>query len=106
MKELQNISYSNDYNRLAVYLLKMCKSENENPKEQIENLLKLNVDKKMIYLILVNMLHFCQVKNSEKLWIILYFRLEKENFNGSENIQDRILNDMLEAQCDLILENI
>ena len=44
------------------------------------------------------MLRYCVVRNKEKLWVEMYLRLEKENFDKSSQIKKRIIDDMIEAK--------
>lgn len=98
MKELEQIEYSVGANLLTMKLLGMCMSDNTAPKEVIEDILSCAVERRIIYLELEIMLRYCVVRNKEKLWVEMYLRLEKENFDKSSQIKKRIIDDMIEAK--------
>lgn len=99
VNELESIEYSISANILTVKLLRMCISENEMSRNILEDLLKCTVPRPIIYLELEKMLRYCIIKNREKLWVEMCLRLEKENFEGSLQIRNRIIDDMMEAKC-------
>ena len=98
VKELEQIEYSVGANLLTMKLLRMCMSDNTAPKEVLEDILSCAVERRIIYLELEIMLRYCVVRNKEKLWVEMYLRLEKENFDKSSQIKNRIIDDMIEAK--------
>lgn len=98
MRELEQIEYSVGANLLAMKLLRMCMNENEMPGELLEDLLKCDVPRKIIYWELEKMLRYCTVKNKEKIWVEMYLKLEKDDFDRSWKIKEGIINDMIEAK--------
>lgn len=102
MKELEQLKYSIDSNLLVIKLLRMCMSDNEMPNELFEDFCNCAVPREIIYLELEIMLRHCVVKNKEKLWVEMVLRLEKEDFEESSQIRKRVINDMMEARCNVV----
>ena len=53
---------------------------------------------------LERVLHYCKVENKENLWVEVYLRLEEENFEGSHQIRNRILDDMMELKSNAVVQ--
>lgn len=98
MMELEQIECRNNYNKLAVYLLKLCNSEDENIDTLIECIVNLKVDKKMLYSVILNILHNCEINNRDKVWILFYFRLEQEDFGGQKELLNEMVDNMIEIK--------
>ena len=98
MMELEQIECRNDYNKLAVYLLKLCNSEDENIDTLIECIVNLKVDKKMLYSVILNILRNCEINNRDKVWILFYFRLEQEDFGGQKELLNEMVDNMIEIK--------
>ncbi|EOS37731.1 hypothetical protein C808_03711 [Lachnospiraceae bacterium M18-1] len=98
MIELERIDYRNEYNKLAVYLLKLCNCEDENLEELIECIVSVGVPKKMLYSVMANILHNCKISNRDKLWVLVYYHLKQENFQGQEELLNKMINNMIEIK--------
>ena len=98
MIELEQIDCKNDYNKLAVYLLKLCNNEDKNVEKLIESIVDLKIDKKLIYSVLSNILHNCEINNRDKVWILVYFHLEQEEFEGQKELFNRMIDNMIEIK--------
>ena len=69
--------------------------DNSQPGKVIQDILACNVSHKIIFLQLESILFRCQVKNKEKLYVEMYFRLEEEEFDGRENLQKMVMARMM-----------
>lgn len=98
MMELEQIECRNDYNKLAVYLLKLCNSENENIETLIECMVNLKVDRKILYSVILNILRNCKMTNRDKAWTLFYFRLEQEDFEGQREFLNEMVDNMIEIK--------
>lgn len=97
--QIEKIFYSHPANKLTVKLLKLCMEENENPKDSLEEIFSCDLSPEIIYLELEIFLRYCNVANKEVLQVMVYMRLQDENFNGRFAIQRRLLRDMYEMRC-------
>lgn len=97
-ESLENITYQNDYNQCAVYLLKLCSEQNANQEELLSALMQLKVDKKMLYSVIANLLCKCDIPHKDKVWVQTYFYLAKEDFAGCKEIRRKMLDEMLEMK--------
>ena len=102
MRKLDQIECVIDSNILSMKLLRMCMAENDAPYKLIEEILAVNMPHKAIFMELENMLRYCRVENKEKIWVVVYQKLENENFEGCQQIRNRIMNDMMEARCSAV----
>lgn len=102
IKKLGRIEYATGANILSVKLLQMCMAENADPYKLIEEVLAVNMPHKAIFMELENVLRYCRVENKEKIWVVVYQKLESENFEGCRQIKNRIMNDMMEARCNAV----
>ena len=98
MRELEQLEYSVGANLLTMKLLRMCMNENEMPGELLEDLLRCDVPREIVYWELEKVLRYCTVKNKEKIWVEMYLKLEKDDFDRSWKIKEGIINDMIEAK--------
>ena len=89
-------------NILSMKLLQMCMTENDEPHKLIEEILSVNIPHKAIFMELENMLRYCRVENKEKIWVVVYQKLESEDFEGCQQIRNRIMKDMMEARCNAV----
>lgn len=102
MKKLNQIECVIGANILSVKLLRMCMTENDDPYKLIEEMLAVNMPHKAIFMELENMLRYCRVENKEKIWVVVYQKLGNEDFEGCQQIRNRIMNDMIEARCSAV----
>lgn len=102
MKKLGRIEWAFDANILSVKLLQMCMADNDEPYKLIEEMMAVNMPHKAIFMELENMLRYCRVENKEKIWVAVYQKLENEDFEGCQQIKNRIMNDMMEARCNAV----
>ena len=102
MKILDQIECTVDANMLSMKLLRMCMTENEDAYQLIEEMLAVNMPHKAIFMELENMLRYCKVENKEKIWVAAHQKLENEEFEGCQQIRNRIMNDMMEARCSAV----
>lgn len=93
MQKLDEKVYQDDTDRLAVELLKLCRGQK---KVYFDNLLELNVTPKVFYNWLVHVVCECDINNTDELGIKLFYKLQEEQFEGSENLRNRLFNNMLE----------
>ena len=99
IRELEKIEYSVATNVFSVKLLRMCIEDNENPKDLIEDILKCKLKHRIIFWGLERVLHYCKVENKENLLVEAYLSLTNEKFEGSQQISNRMLEDMMEVKC-------
>jgi hypothetical protein len=92
---LKKIEYARSANLMAIKLLNLCMDDNSQPGKVIQDILACNVSHKIIFLQLESILFRCQVKNKEKLYVEMYFRLEEEEFDGRENLQKMVMARMM-----------
>lgn len=104
MKELRKIEYSVAANIFSIKLLQMCIEKNEKPKEIVEDILKCKLQHRIIFWGLERVLHHCKVENKENLLVEVYFKLIDENFEGSHQIRNKVLEDMMEVKCNAIVD--
>ncbi len=102
MRELERLEYLVPSNALSISLLQICMSDNRMAKECLDHILKIDLPHKVIFMEIENMLRHCEVKNKEPLWVEMYLRLEKEEFEESGKIRARILEDMMETKCGMM----
>ena len=102
MKKLEQIEWIRDVNILTIKLLKMCMAKNDEPYKVIEEILAVNMPRKAIFMELENMLRCCRVDNKEKIWVVVCQKLENEDFEGCQEIRERIMDDMMEARCNAV----
>lgn len=98
MMELEKIECRNEYNKLAICFLELCNNKNENFQNLLECMANLKVNKKILYTILANLLRNGEVDNRDKVWTLSYLRLEQENFEGKEEILNKMIDNMLEIR--------
>lgn len=98
MIELEKIDCKNDYNRLAIFLLKLCNNEGKNLEEMIENIINIKINKKILYSIVSNILHNCELNNRDKVWTLVYFHLEQEDFEGQKELLSEMVDNMIEIK--------
>ena len=92
---LKKIEYARSANLMAIKLLNLCMDDNSQPGKVIQDILACNVSHKIIFLQLESILFRFQVKNKEKLYVEMYFRLEEEEFDGRENLQKMVMARMM-----------
>ncbi len=102
MKKLEQIEWTRDVNILTMKLLKMCVVKNDDPHKVIEEILEVNMPRKAIFMELENMLRCCVVDNKEKIWVVVYQKLENEDFEDCQKIREGIMDDMMEARCNAV----
>lgn len=102
IKKLGRIECVIGANILSMKLLQMCMAENADPNKLIEEMLAVNMPHKAIFMELENVLRYCRVDNKEKIWVVVYQKLESEDFEGCRKIRNRIMNDMMEARCNAV----
>ena len=102
MRKLEQMEYVIGANILSMKLLQMCMTENDEPHKLIEEILSVNIPHKAIFMELENMLRYCRVENKEKIWVVVYQKLESEDFEGCQQIRNRIMKDMMEARCNAV----
>lgn len=102
IKKLGRIECVIGANILSVKLLQMCMAENADPNKLIEEILAVNMPHKAIFMELENVLRYCRVDNKEKIWVVVYQKLESEDFEGCRQIRNRIMNDMMETRCNAV----
>ena len=102
MKKLEQIECTLDANILSRKLIQMCMAENDDPHKLIEEILSVNMPHKAIFMELENMLRYCRVENKERIWVVVYQKLEREDFEGCQQIRNRIMKDMMEARCNAV----
>ncbi len=95
---LKKIEYARGANLLAVKLLNLCMNDNSQPGKVIQDILACNVSHKIIFLELKSMLFGCQVKNKEKLYVEMYFRLVEEEFDDRKELQIRVVEHMMKEK--------
>lgn len=98
MIELEQIDCENDYNKLAIYLLKLCNNEDKDWEELIESIVNLKVHKKVLYSVVSNILHNCEINNRDKVWTLVYFHLEQEDFEGQKELLNEMIDNMIEIK--------
>lgn len=96
--ELEQINCNNDYNKLAIYLLKLCNSEEESLENILECIVNLKVNKKILYSIISNILRNCEIGKKDKLWTLVYFHLEQEDFEGQKELLVEMIDNMIELK--------
>lgn len=96
LRELKRITYTNDWNRLALELLKIGMGESEEPEQDLERIFALELPKKEVFTELERIIRCCVIEKKERLWVRTYLKLRDEPFEGSEKIQSWIWRDMLE----------
>lgn len=99
IQELEQITYCVGANLLTMRLLKMCMDKNERPGKVLDSFLECDVLRNIVYKEIEIILRYCPVQNKEKLWVETYLRLEKEDFEESGQICQRIMDDMMEMKC-------
>ncbi len=104
MRELEKLEYLVSSNVLTIKLLQLCISGYSTPRDFFDHILKIDLPHKVIYMELENMLRHCEMKNKESLWVEMYLRLEKEEFEEKGKIRARIFEDMMEAKCELTVK--
>ena len=77
----------------------MCMDKNERPGKVLDSFLECDVLRNIVYKEIEIILRYCPVQNKEKLWVETYLRLEKEDFEESGQICQRIMDDMMEMKC-------
>ena len=103
-RELEKLEYLVSSNVLTIKLLQLCISGYSTPRDFFDHILKIDLPHKVIYMELENMLRHCEMKNKESLWVEMYLRLEKEEFEEKGKIRARIFEDMMEAKCELTVK--
>ena len=98
MIELEQIDCKNDYNKLAIYLLKLCNSEDKNLEKLIESIVNLKIHKKILYSVVSNILRNCEINNRDKVWTLVYFHLEQEDFEGQKELLNGMIDNMIEIK--------
>ena len=98
MLELKQIDCRNEYNKLAIYLLELCNSKNENPQNMLERITGLKISKELLYTVLANVLRNGEVDNRDRVWTLSYLLLEQENFERKEEILSTMIDNMLEIK--------
>ncbi|MBR4982832.1 MAG: hypothetical protein IKY94_09755 [Lachnospiraceae bacterium] len=93
MQKLDEKTYQDDTDRLVVELLKLCRGQR---KVNFENLFELNVKPKVFYNWLVHVVCECDISNADELGVKLFYKLQEEQFEGSENLKIKLFNNMLE----------
>ena len=93
MQKLDEKVYQDDTNRLVVELLKLCRGQKN---VNFENLFELEVNPKVFYTWLVHIVCECDIDRVDELGVKLFYKLQKEKFEGSEIMQNILFNNMLE----------
>lgn len=79
-------------------------NDNSQPGKVIQDILACNVSRKIIFLELKSMLFGCQVKNKEKLYVEMYFRLEEEEFDDRKELQIRVVEHMMKEKSKITVK--
>ena len=93
MQKLDEKVYQDDTDRLVVELLKLCRGQKN---VNFENLFELEVNPKVFYTWLVHIACECDIDKVDELGVKLFYKLQKEKFEGSEILQNMLFNNMLE----------
>lgn len=104
--QIEKIFYRHSANKLTVKLLKLCMEENSNPKDLLDEVFSCNLSPEIIYLELEIFLRYCNMANKEALYVMVYMRLQDENFNEKSVIQGRLLHDMYEMRCNNNVDSV
>ena len=93
LQKLDEKIYQDDTDRLAVELLKLCCGKKE---VNLDRLFHLNVATEVLYNWLVHVVCECDIYNADELGVKLFYKLQEEEFEGSESLKIMLFNNMLE----------
>lgn len=93
IQKLDEKIYQDDTDRLAVELLKLCRG---NKGVNRENLFNLNVTPEVFYKWLVHVICECDIYNADELGVKIFYKLQEETFEGSQELKNELFNCMLE----------
>lgn len=96
--ELEQINCRNEYNKLAICLLKLCNNVDENLDILIESIVNLDVHKKLLYSVMANILYNCEMNNTDKVWTLVYLHLEQEEFEGQKELLNEMIDNMIKIK--------
>lgn len=93
MQKLDEKIYQDDTDRLAVELLKLCYGKRN---VNLEKLFRLKVIPEVFYKWLVHVVCECDIYNADELGVKLFYKLQEESFEGSQELKHELFNCMLE----------
>lgn len=106
LEELESIEYSDANNKLGVLLLRMCIGEENSRKELMENMLALDMERKIIYTAVIKTLCGVPSKDGKEMLCLNYVLLEKEKFQERSALQNRIINELYERKSNVTGERL